>query len=104
MLSVTARTRAMVFGSARNVSRYVRRMSDATTLIARFTRFPDLLAFAAVLMALSTLLLWAVDVDRTVVLAVAGLAALDAIMWVVFSALERRKRDAATAARGGLET
>ena len=66
-------------------------MNDAAPLITRMTKFTDVLALAAVLMVLSALMLWLVDVDRTVVLLVAGVAVLDALMWFVFRALARRK-------------
>jgi hypothetical protein len=66
-------------------------MNDATPLITRITKFPDVLALAAVLMVLSALMLWLVDVDRMVVLAVAGVAVLDALMWLTFRTLARRK-------------
>ena len=66
-------------------------MNDATPLITRITKFPDVLALAAALMVLSALMLWLVDVDRMVVLAVACVAVLDALMWLTFRTLARRK-------------
>ncbi|MGC4175877.1 hypothetical protein [Demequina sp.] len=77
-------------------------MNDATPLIVRITRFPDLLALAAVMMVFCAALLWLVDVDRVVVLAVAGVAAIDAVMWVVFRYLEARKRDRAASGVPGM--
>ena len=67
-------------------------MNDAAPLVSRITTFPDLLAFAAVLMALSALLLWAVDVERQIVLLVGAVAIVDFVMWVVFRAINRAKR------------
>ena len=76
-------------------------MNDAAPLVSRITTFPDLLAFAAVLMALSALLLWAVDVERQIVLLVGAVAIVDFVMWVVFRAINRAKRAKAAESTNG---
>jgi len=70
-------------------------MNDAAPLVSRITTFPDVLALAAVLMVLSALLLWAVDVDRQIVLALGVVAIIDLATWLVFRAIARSKRSKA---------